>query len=304
VARFTVKYLIDIKELSNDDILSIVSQANEIAGLSHLQNSLTLSGKTIANLFFENSTRTLVSFELAAKKLGAHVINVNLAKSSTQKGETLKDTIQTLESMQIDAFVIRHSENHICEKIQSWLNSKTVLINAGDGNNQHPTQGLLDVYTILQHKKRIENLKITIIGDIKHSRVANSLIDCLHTLGNSQINLFGPQQLLPTSNNKAIIADSMQSALSNSDVIVMLRIQKERMLQNNIPNLDSYHENFGLNKTTLSYAKPDCIIMHPGPINRGLEISSEIADSASSVILDQVKNGVLIRQAVLKSLLT
>jgi aspartate carbamoyltransferase catalytic subunit len=299
-----MKHLIDINQLTQNDIMSIISQANEIKNLSNIQNSQTLTGKTIANLFFENSTRTLVSFELAAKKLGAHVINVNLAKSSTQKGETLKDTIQTLQAMQIDAFVVRHSENNICEKIQPWLNSKTTLINAGDGNNQHPTQGLLDVYTILQHKKHIEELKITIIGDIKHSRVANSLIDCLHTLDNKQIHLFGPTQLLPSSNEIAIIAESMQSALSNTDVIVMLRIQKERMQQNKIPDLDNYHENFGLNNTTLSYANPDCIIMHPGPINRGLEISSEIADNPPSVILDQVQNGVLIRQAVLKSLLT
>jgi aspartate carbamoyltransferase catalytic subunit len=299
-----MKHLIDINQLSNDDVLSIISQANKIKNLSNAQNNQTLSGKTIANLFFENSTRTLVSFELAAKKLGAHVINVNLAQSSTQKGETLKDTIQTLEAMQIDAFVIRHSENNICEKIRPWLKPKTVLINAGDGNNQHPTQGLLDVYTISQHKKHIENLKVTIIGDIKHSRVANSLIDCLYTLGNTSINLFGPKQLLPTSCKKATVANTMQSALTNTDVIVMLRIQKERMQQINIPDLDNYHENFGLNKITLSYAKPDCIVMHPGPINRGLEISSEIADNPPSVILDQVQNGVLIRQAVLKSLLS
>lgn len=300
----TMKHLIDIKDLTKNNILSIISQANKIQSLSQQENSLTLRGKTIANLFFENSTRTLVSFELAAKRLGAHVVNVNLAKSSTQKGETLKDTLQTLEAMQIDAFVVRHSDNHICQEIQSWLKPESVLINAGDGNNQHPTQGLLDVFTIFQHKKHIENLKITIIGDIKHSRVANSLVDCLHLLGNSQIHLFGPQQLMPNSSKKASIADSMKSALNDSDVIVMLRIQKERMMQNNIPDLDHYHENFGLNETTLAYANSDCIVMHPGPINRGLEISSEIADNPPSVILDQVQNGVLIRQAVLKLLLS
>jgi aspartate carbamoyltransferase catalytic subunit len=302
--RFAMKHLIDIKNLLSDDITSILNQANVIKKLTQQENSQTLLGKTVANLFFENSTRTLVSFELAAKKLGAHVINVNLTKSSTQKGETLKDTIQTLEAMQIDAFIIRHSDNNTCDEIKTWLKPQTTLINAGDGNNQHPTQALLDVYTILQHKNCIENLKITIIGDIKHSRVANSLIDCLHTLGNTQINLFGPKLLLPISNEKATIANTMQSALSNSDVIVMLRIQKERMQQNNIPDLDNYHENFGLNKTTLAYANSDCIVMHPGPINRGIEISSEIADNPPSVILDQVQNGVLIRQAVLKSLLT
>ena len=262
-----------------------------------------MRGKTVANIFFENSTRTLVSFELAAKRLGAHVVNVNINKSSTTKGESLKDTIQTLEAMQIDAFVIRHSDNKICEEIKTWLKPKTVLINAGDGNNQHPTQALLDVYTILQNKQNIEELKVTIIGDIKHSRVANSLIDCLHTLGNSNIHLFGPEALLPESSEKAIIADSMKSAINNSDVIVMLRIQIERIKENNILDLDNYHDNFGLNRNTLSFAKPSCIVLHPGPINRGVEISSEIADNNPSVILEQVQNGVLIRQAVLKLLL-
>ncbi len=298
-----MKHLININDLSTENIIDLYSQAIEIKNNSKKKNSKLLRGKTIANLFFENSTRTLVSFELAAKRLGAHVVNVNIGKSSTTKGETLKDTIQTLEAMQVDVFVIRHPENHICEEIKTWLKPKTVLINAGDGNNQHPTQGLLDVFTILQHKKNIEELKITIIGDIKHSRVANSAIDCLHLLGNNNIHLYGPQQLLPTSHDRAIIHTSMQSALNNTDVIIMLRIQKERMQNNNIPNLDNYHTNFGLNRKSLANANPSCIIMHPGPINRGLEISSEIADSTPSVILEQVQNGVLIRQAVLKLLL-
>jgi len=294
-----MKHLIDIKKLSVKDILSIISKANKIKNNSKKKNRKVLRGKTIANLFFENSTRTLISFELAAKRLGADVINVNISKSSTAKGETLKDTIQTLESMQIDAFVIRHSDNNIFKHIKSWIKPTTILINAGDGNNQHPTQGLLDVFTILQHKKSIDSLKVTIIGDIKHSRVANSLIDCLHTLGNKQVHLYGPQQLMPSSSKNAIIADSMQSAINGSDVVVMLRIQKERMLQNNIPDLNNYHENFGLHRKTLAHANQGCIVMHPGPINRELEISSEIADNSPSVILEQVSNGVLVRQAVL-----
>ncbi len=298
-----MKHLIDIKDLSADEIFNVFSQTLEIKNNSKKKNSKILRGKTIANLFFENSTRTLVSFELAAKRLGAHVVNVNIGKSSTTKGETLRDTIQTLEAMQVDAFVVRHTENQICEKIKSWLKSKTVLINAGDGNNQHPTQGLLDVFTILQHKKNTEELKITIIGDIKNSRVANSLIDCLHILGNKNIHLFGPEKLLPVSHDKAHIDTSMHAAIENTDVIIMLRIQKERIQDNNIPDLDNYHSNFGLNRTSLSHAKPSCIVMHPGPINRELEISSEIADSTPSVILEQVQNGVLIRQAVLKLLL-
>ena len=302
MVRLTMKNLIDINELSAKDISSIILQANTIKNNSKKKNKKILRGKTIANLFFENSTRTLVSFELAAKRLGADVVNVNINKSSTAKGESLKDTIQTLEAMQIDAFVVRHTENHICEKIRSWLKPKTILINAGDGNNQHPTQGLLDLYTILNHKKDIENKKITIIGDIKHSRVANSLTDVLHILGNKNVYLFGPAILMPEPNNKTIISDSMEHALSNADVIVMLRIQKERMQENNIPDLENYHENFGLHRKTLAFAKPSCIVMHPGPINRGLEISSEIADNSPSVILEQVSNGVLIRQAILANL--
>jgi len=298
-----MNYLTDIKDLSKEDILNFFSQTLEIESNSKKKNSKILRGKTVANLFFEDSTRTLISFELAAKRLGAHVINVNIGKSSTTKGESLKDTIKTLEAMQIDAFVIRHSENYICKKIQTWLKPKTVLINAGDGNNQHPTQGLLDVFTILQHKKNIEQLKITIIGDVKHSRVANSLIDCLYKLGNNHIHLFGPKQLLPESRRHAIIVHSMQSALNNCDVIIMLRIQKERIQDNNIPDLANYHQNYGLNRKSLANAKPSCIIMHPGPINRELEISSEIADSTPSVILEQVQNGVLVRQAILSLLL-
>jgi len=297
-----MNHLIDIKHLDSKQIFNILSVANELKENSKKKNSKIFRGKTIANVFFENSTRTLVSFELAAKKLGANVINVNISKSSTTKGEALKDTILTLEAMQIDAFVIRHSENHICEKISTWLKPKTILINAGDGHNQHPTQALLDVYTILQHKKNIEDKKITIIGDIKHSRVANSLIDCLNLLGNKNIHLFGPKTLLPEISENAIICDSMEEALKNSDVIVMLRIQKERIQEHCITDLENYHHNFGLNRKTLSFAKPSCIVMHPGPINREVEISSEIADNSPSVILKQVENGVLVRMAVLTTL--
>ena len=296
-----MKYLININDLTTDKILKIFNKAQS---LNNGENSnKSLEGKSIANLFFENSTRTLVSFELAAKKLGADVINVNITTSSTQKGETLRDTIQTLQAMGIDAFVVRHSENGVCDQIKSWLNKNTALINAGDGNNQHPTQALLDCYTILQHKPNIHSLKISIIGDIKHSRVANSLIDCLYILGNRNINLYGPKQLLPIKSEKANICLNFNQAIKNADVVVMLRIQKERIAQHNIAELDNYHEKFGLNREKLKIAKPDCIVMHPGPINREIEISSELADNPPSVILEQVNNGVLIRQAVLIKLI-
>lgn len=295
-----MKQLININDLSKENILQFNKIASKLNQNSN--NDKILKGKTVANLFFENSTRTLISFELAAKNLGATVTNVNIAKSSTQKGETLRDTIQTLEAMGIDAFVIRHSENGVFQKIKNWVTQDTILINAGDGNNQHPTQALLDCFTILQHKPDIQNLKISIIGDIKHSRVANSLIDCLHILGNRNTNLFGPKQLLPNQSSKAHICSNLNQTLIDADVIVMLRIQKERMAQNKIDGLDNYHENFGLSREKLKLAKTDCIVMHPGPINRGVEISSELADNSPSVILKQVKNGVLIRQAVLTKL--
>jgi aspartate carbamoyltransferase catalytic subunit len=292
--------LIDIKTLSKESITDIFSIAQTIDNDPHHHH---LRDKTIVNLFFENSTRTLTSFELAAKRLGAHVINLNIAKSSTLKGESLKDTVLTLQAMAVDAFIIRHSENHICEQIRTWLKPHVVLINAGDGNNQHPTQALLDCYTIIQHKQIIESLKIAIIGDIKHSRVANSLIECLVTLGNKNINLYGPSALLPTTKNHTNICQSFESTVSQADVIVMLRIQTERIVQHNIPDIDNYYAKFGLSQQRLKLAQNDCIVLHPGPINRGVEISSQVADGSQSLILDQVSNGVLIRQAVLVKLL-
>ncbi|MFK8012278.1 MAG: aspartate carbamoyltransferase catalytic subunit [Marinicellaceae bacterium] len=294
-----MKQLITINDLSRTQIMDLL---NSVTKLKQYKNSKPLENISIANLFFENSTRTLVSFELAAKKLGATVINVNLSKSSTQKNETVRDTLLTLQAMGINAFVIRHSENGILQKVKQWLNHDTVLINAGDGNNQHPTQALLDCYTILKHKPEIAPLKISIIGDIKHSRVANSLIDCLHILGNKNINIYGPKQLLPSPLEKAIVCNSLEQTLKHADVIVMLRIQKERMQQHTVDTLENYHENYGLNREKLKLANSDCIVMHPGPINREVEISSELADSFPSLILEQVHNGVLIRQALLLKL--
>ncbi len=294
-----MKTLLDIKNLDHKNITAIFDKASQLDNTSQKKKRKILRGKTVANIFFENSTRTQVSFELAAKKLGADVININIDKSSTAKGETLKDTLQTLAAMPIDAFVIRHPEAGIFEQITQYLPNNIKLINAGDGNNQHPTQALLDTFTIRKHKASIKNLKITIIGDIKHSRVANSLIDALHILENQQVHLYGPKALLPDYHEKAIICQSMQQAVIDCDVIVMLRIQRERIIQKNIPEFENYHQKYGLNSQLLDLAKSDCIVMHPGPINREVEISSHVADNPPSVILEQVKNGVLIRQAVL-----
>lgn len=298
-----MKHLTDIKNLNKIQIEALLIKAQSLNKAESEINRKILKHKTIVNLFFENSTRTLVSFEIAAKKLGADVINVNLEHSSTKKGESLKDTLLTLQAMGVDAFVVRHPENNIFATIKKWIDPKVALINAGDGNNQHPTQALLDIYTIFQHKNNIKDLKISIIGDIKHSRVANSLIDILNILGNHNIHLYGPKQLLPIERKNSTISQSMDQAIKDSDVIVMLRIQKERMQAQNIPDLENYNTNFGLNSKTLTQAATDCIILHPGPINRGVEIQSELADNHPSVILEQVTNGVLIRQAVLATLL-
>jgi aspartate carbamoyltransferase catalytic subunit len=258
-------------------------------------------------LFFENSTRTLTSFQLACQRLGVDITALNIAHSSTQKGESIKDTIETLNAMQTDLFIVRHQQNYIQQQMLDWQLSNeqgqtTSIINAGDGTNQHPTQGLLDLYTIRHHKKDFSTLKVAIIGDIKHSRVANSLLDGLRIMGCSNIHLYAPDSFIPES-TLSLKADSMQAALTDCDVVVMLRIQKERLHQDATINFDDWHQNYGLNSKKLKLAKPDAIVMHPGPMNRGVEISNAVADGEQSVILQQVNNGVLMRQALIHHLL-
>jgi aspartate carbamoyltransferase catalytic subunit len=298
-----MNHLISINDLSQKNIKSIFKKASSIEALNPKKKAKILQGKTIVNLFFENSTRTLISFELAAKNLGAKVITVDLQKSSTQKGETLKDTIKTIEAMGVDAFIIRHSENNIINEVAGYVNPNTKIINAGDGNNQHPSQALLDLYTILEHKKEIKSLKVSIIGDIKHSRVANSLIDILTKAGNSNIHIYGPKTLLPNNINYVNVSDTLNQALENADVVVMLRIQKERIESLCDIDFNNYHRDYGIDRDKIKLCKPDCIIMHPGPFNREIEISSDLADNPPSLILQQVKNGVIIRQSILANLL-
>lgn len=265
-------------------------------------------GRSAMALFFENSTRTLTSFQLACQRLGVDCTALNIAHSSTQKGESYKDTIETLNAMQTDLFIVRHPKNHIQQQMVDWnlvncYDKTTSIINAGDGNNQHPTQGLLDLYTIKQHIKDFSQIKVAIIGDVKHSRVANSLLDGLRIMGTSNIELYGPDSFIPEP-AQSLKAKSMQAALTDCDVVIMLRIQKERLDADIKIDFTDWHQHYGLNNDNLKFAKREAIVMHPGPMNRGVEISSEVADGAQSTILEQVKNGVLIRQALIHRLLS
>ncbi len=297
-----MQHLTDIKSLSKQELENLLQTAQEISHCDIKETKTWYTGRSAMALFFENSTRTLASFQLACQRLGVDLTALNIAHSSTQKGETIKDTVLTLNAMQTDLFIVRHHENHIHDQIIDWVDNKAGIINAGDGTNQHPTQGLLDLYTIWQHKNQLNNLKVTIIGDIKHSRVANSLIDGLNILGNNEITLYGPDAFIPEhlQPNKAA---NLEAALTAADVVVMLRIQKERLPEDINIDFSQWHQHFGLNSDNLKFAKTDAIVMHPGPMNRGIEISNAVADGPQSVILEQVKNGVLVRQAIIHTML-
>jgi aspartate carbamoyltransferase catalytic subunit len=265
-----------------------------------------LRGKTVCTLFFENSTRTRCSFLIAAQRLGADVLNFDAATSSAKKGETDLDTLKNIEAMGVDAFVIRHPDNGAVARLLNGAKPETVLINAGDGRHQHPTQGLLDVLTMRQCKgKDFSKLKILIAGDVLHSRVARSNISALKMLGAGEIRICGPKSLLPTDGtlNGCQVFDNFDEAITEVDVAMMLRVQRERMEQGLIGSLEDYYRDYGLSAARMQRAKPDAIAMHPGPMNRGVEISDEVADGPQSVIMQQVSNGVAVRMAVLKMLL-
>lgn len=301
------KHLIDIKSLSKTDLETLFQTADTLQQTSIKETKKWHSGKSAMALFFENSTRTLTSFQLACQRLGVDITALNIAQSSTQKGESIKDTLVTLNAMQTDLFIVRHSENQIHQQMSEWQlhNCKgleTSIINAGDGTHQHPTQGLLDLYTIRQYKKDFSQIKVAIIGDIEHSRVANSLLDGLNTMGTQNIQLYAPDNLIPKS-LQSLQAGSMQAALTDCDVVVMLRIQRERMDEFTLIDSNEWNQHYGLNRENLKFAKPDAIVMHPGPMNRGVEISDAVADGEQSVVLEQVRNGVLMRQALIHHIL-
>lgn len=297
-----MKHITDIKQLTSAEIQNLIQTAEEINSLPVTETQKWHPGRSIMALFFENSTRTLCSFQLACQRLGIDLTALSIAHSSTAKGETIKDTMLTLNAMQTDAFIIRHQENEVHQKIINWIGNDAAIINAGDGTNQHPTQGLLDLYTIWQHKQQLTDLNITIIGDIAHSRVANSLIDGLNIMGSNTIKLFGPEGFIP-EHLMSQKAASMEDALTAADVIVMLRIQKERLPEDLAVDFNQWHNLYGLNTSRLKLAKPDAIVMHPGPMNRSIEISDDVADGSQSAILEQVRNGVLMRQAIIHQIL-
>jgi len=267
-----------------------------------------LRGKAVFNLFFENSTRTRTTFEIAAKRLSADVINLNIGASSTTKGETLLDTVDNLVAMNADMFVVRHAQSGAPHLIAAHLNrtgrSDVHVVNAGDGRHAHPTQGLLDLFTIRHYKHDFRNLTVAIVGDVLHSRVARSLIHGLTTVGTPEVRAIGPQTLMPTALQAlgVHVFNDMHEGLKGCDVVVMLRLQSERMRGALLPSSGEFFKHYGLTPEKLALAKPDAIVMHPGPMNRGVEIDSAVADGARSVILPQVTFGIAVRMAVLSIL--
>jgi aspartate carbamoyltransferase catalytic subunit len=264
-----------------------------------------LAGRTVLNLFFEPSTRTRTSFELAARRLGADVVNFDIGFSSANKGEELYDTLHTLEAMHLDAIIVRHKESGTPDELVKHAMSGVSVINAGDGNRAHPTQGLLDVLTIRQHRPDFDQLSVVICGDVKHSRVARSDVHALSALGVRDIRLCGPAALMPAPEDFPQcrhVADFDQ-AIEGVDAVIMLRLQKERMAQTELPDEGAYFRQYGMNTVRVAKARKGCLVMHPGPINRGIEIASDVADGAQSRILEQVGNGVFVRMAVLGELL-
>ena len=297
--------LLSAGDLTLDDALLVLDTATELAQLterSTVKKLPTLRGRTVVNLFFEDSTRTRTSFELAAKRLSADVINLSGKGSSVSKGETLKDTALTLEAMGSDAVVIRHSWSGAPVNLSRFV--KGSVINAGDGTHEHPTQALLDAYTMRQRFGRIEGLKVTIVGDVLHSRVARSNVLLLRTLG-AEVTLVAPPTLLPVgvSSWPAEVSYDLDKVLAKSDVVMMLRVQRERMGAAYFPSSREYSRRYGLDVRRAATLKDDAIVMHPGPMVRGMEIASEVADGLRSTIVDQVANGVSIRMAVLYLLL-
>ena len=296
-------HLLGLEGLPKKQIEKILTVADDLLDQKFkLQKSKILRDMSVANLFFEPSTRTRNTFEIAAKRTSAKTINVDLANSATKKNETLMDTMHTLKAMQIDMFVIRHQQNGLPHRVAENLEGVSI-INAGDGINAHPTQALLDMLTIRQHKKSFDNLSVAIVGDIRHSRVARSDIQAMKTLGTSDIRLIAPETLHYKEETPGLERfGSLKQGIEDADVIISLRLQKERMIAADIPDEQTYFEGFGLTSENLKLAKPDAIIMHPGPVNRGIELSSEVADGTQSVILQQVTNGIAVRMAVMEIL--
>ncbi len=297
-------HLLGLEGLSKTHLLDILSKAEQLIDQNgHLKKSKALDDMSVANLFFEPSTRTRNTFEIAAMRSSANIINVDLANSALKKNEALMDTMHTLKAMQIDMFIIRHKQSGLPHHIAQHLDGVAIL-NAGDGTNAHPTQALLDMLSIRQHKPDFEQLSVAIVGDITHSRVAHSNIQALKTLGTTDIRLIAPAGLQHdlACGGSVTCFDDIERGLKNCDVVIVLRLQKERMIEADIPNEQDYFDHYGLTPERLALAKKDAIVMHPGPINRGVEIDSSVADGAQSIILQQVTNGIAVRMAVMQIL--
>jgi aspartate carbamoyltransferase catalytic subunit len=296
-------HLLSIEGLPQSILTHILDTAGTFLSVNErdVKKVPLLRGKSVFNLFFENSTRTRTTFEIAAKRLSADVINLDIARSSTAKGESLLDTIANLSAMHADMFVVRHSESGAPYLIAQHCAPHVHVVNAGDGRHSHPTQGLLDMYTIRHYKKDFRNLTVAIVGDIVHSRVARSDIHALTTLGAPEIRAVGPKTLVPGDLKEmgVRVCHDLAEGITGADVIIMLRLQNERMTGAMLPSAGEYFKTFGLSPEKLALAKPDAIVMHPGPINRGVEIDSAVVDGAQSVILPQVTFGIAVRMAVM-----
>jgi aspartate carbamoyltransferase catalytic subunit len=298
-----LRHFLSIEGLSQELLTQILDQAESFAGVAErtVKKVPLLRGKIITNLFFETSTRTRTTFELAAKRLSADVLNLNISASSTSKGETLLDTLRNLEAMHCDMFVVRHADSGAAHFIAQHAAPHISVINAGDGRHAHPTQAMLDMFTIRRHKGDFSKLKVAIVGDIQHSRVARSQILALNTLGTAEVRLIGPRTLLPSHAESLGVQlhHDLETGIRDADVVIMLRLQRERMRGALLPSEHEYFQLYGLTEERLQAAKEDAIVMHPGPINRGVEMDSQVADGPRSVILQQVSHGIAVRMAVM-----
>jgi aspartate carbamoyltransferase catalytic subunit len=302
-----LRHFLTIENLPRQTLIEILDTAENFAtvGTQNVKKVPLLRGKTIVNLFFEPSTRTRTTFELAAKRLSADVLNINISTSSTSKGESLLDMLRNLEAMHCDMFVVRHNQSGAAHFIAEHVAPHISVINAGDGSHAHPTQGMLDAFTIRRHKPDFANLRVAIVGDIMHSRVARSEIHALNTLGVPEVRVVGPHTLIPRE-ARALgvhVFHNMRDGIKDVDVIMMLRLQRERMNSAMLPSEAEYFSEYGITEEKLALAKPDAIILHPGPINRGVEIESAVADGPQSVILEQVTNGIAVRMAIMSMVL-
>jgi aspartate carbamoyltransferase catalytic subunit len=298
-----LKHLLSIDGLPKKVLLQILDTAESFVGVAErdVKKVPLLRGKTVCNIFFENSTRTRTTFEIAAKRLSADVINLNVNTSSQSKGEAILDTVNNLIAMHTDMFVVRHNQSGAAHLIAQHVPENISVINAGDGRHSHPTQGLLDVFTIRRYKPEMHNLRVAIVGDVLHSRVARSEIHALTTLGVPEVRVIAPKTLLPKEVEKlgVHVFHDMNAGLKDVDVVMMLRLQNERMSGAMLPSTQEYFKTYGLTPEKLALAKPDAIVMHPGPMNRGVEIDSRVADGKQAVILPQVTYGIAIRMAAM-----